>query len=170
MYIINQGILQSIKRIELIKNLETDHPQFFYVDHQQSLEKQLQFKTLSQQEFEEFTNHNIYERLWVFECDKSDVSDFDNFLFHCSYLERLPVNRAGFVQHFTGFNNKTPLEENDFSEEVKLYVNDHFFESEYQLEINIPTFIKGFKVYQTEFRYAFEGATSYNIYFWDRYI
>ena len=74
--------INSIRLVELVKNLESNDSPFFFVFREPKLDIELDFDTKTVDEFLEFTNKYIYERLLIFECNQEDISDIESF--YCS--------------------------------------------------------------------------------------
>ncbi|MDN5202826.1 hypothetical protein QQ008_15660 [Fulvivirgaceae bacterium BMA10] len=163
--------LGSIRLLELVKNLDSIDPQFFYVNREPELEIELDFDIRSVNEFLEFTDKHIYERLFIFECNKEDIDNLENFLFLCLVLENTHHDQEDYQEKtFKGFNDLTFLNKEEFLEEVSLYVNDHFFEELYDINIETSSFMSAYKVFKDEFFYVFESHSLFRAYHWERYI
>ncbi len=162
---------EVIRQLELVKNIETPIPEFFYVERVPKLSIGLDFETKSVEEFLIFTNQTMYERLFIFECDKQDIDDLEVFLFLCLTFTCTSEQEAEALQQtFKGFNDLSPLNEQEFIEETSLYVNDHFFEELIKIDIEIPVFVAAYQVFKDVFFYCFEGETLFRLYGWERYI
>ena len=163
--------IKAIRQIEVVKNLEIPTPQFFYVKRTPTLDIGLEFETKSIDEFLTFTDQYIYERLFIFQCDKKDLNDLENFLFLCLLLtSHNPQQKEYLEKSFKGFNDLLLLSQKEFLEEVSLYANDHFFEELITIDIKIPAFVSAYKVFKDEFFYAYESQSLFTVYYWERYI
>jgi len=163
--------MQVIRQVEVVKNLDTPSPNFFYTERAPLLSIGLDFETKSTDEFLAFTHQYIYERLFIFECDKKDLDDLESFLFLCLVLTQTNQKQTKQLETtFKGFNDLSQLDQKEFIEEVSLYVNDHFFEERITIDIEVPAFVSAYKVFKDDFFYALESHSLFKVYYWDRYI